>query len=107
MKRIAAAVGGLVWGVMLAWLSLYMASHVEWPTPKAQAIGCRELEHCPHAWWIYPLLFLALLWPSLSLATVNALAWKRWTLKRWATVVAAINVAGVLFYFAGYVVPVI
>lgn len=105
MKRLAVALGGFLWGLFLTWASLYTLSHMRWPVDNEPASGCRELDHCPTQWWTYPILFVLVFGPSMVFLTVNAVAWQRWPMRRWATVFASISVFAILFYLGGYLAP--
>lgn len=105
MKRFIAALTGTAFGLFASWFCLYVFSQIDWPRSDRPATGCNELSHCPVHWWTYPLFFGTLLGPSVLLGYVNALAWKRWTLRRWAWTFGALTVLLVLFYLLPYASP--
>lgn len=105
MKRFGVALAGFAFGLFLTWLCLYSFSRINWPVSSTPARGCYEIDHCPTHWWTYPTFFGTLLGPSLLFGFVNALAWKRWTLRRWAGGLAALTLLTVAFYLAGHVLP--
>ena len=101
MRRLAAALGGAIFGLFLTWVCLYGASRINWPTSTVPAQRCNEIGKCPTQWWTYPALFGTLLGPALFLGLINALAWRRWTVRRWAWTFGAFLALTVVFYFAG------
>lgn len=102
MKRFAAGLGGLLFGMLLSWASLYLLSRAGLQKSNVIPSGCGELEHCPHEWWAYPALFAFLLAPSIVFAVVNALALRRWTARRWLTVNLGFVGVTVAVYFMAY-----
>lgn len=105
MKRLAAALGGFFWGLFLTWASLYAFSHMRWPVDNEPASACRELDHCPAEWWTYPLLFFLFFGASIACSTINAIAWQRWPVRKWAIVISTISIFSILFHLSGYVAP--
>ncbi|UTV57555.1 hypothetical protein [Burkholderia arboris] len=105
MKRLAVAVPGFLWGVLVTWLSLYTFSRIHWPATPARSTGCNDMEHCaPHAMFIAGLLVLTL-WPSVVLALINALAYRRWSLRKWGVTFVAATLFVVLFHLGTYAAP--
>ena len=83
MKRLAAGVAGVVAGLFLTWLSLYAFSRVDWAASGKLATGCHEIDKCPMSWWAAGALLADLFGPALLLGALNAVAWRRWPLRRW------------------------
>ncbi|MBN3788723.1 hypothetical protein G3N94_17700 [Burkholderia sp. Ac-20353] len=105
MKRIGLATLGFVWGLLVTWAAVYTFSHMHWPTPPSHSTGCNDMEHCsPHAVFVMTTLGL-LLWPALAFCVLNAVAYKRWSNRKWGIVFAVGTLIVVLFYLASYAVP--
>ena len=105
MKRTGLALLGFVWGLLVTWASGYTFSHIHWPTPPSHSTGCNDLEHCgSHAAFFLVTLGL-LIWPAILFCVLNAVAYKRWSNRRWGTVFAVVTLFVVLFYLATYAVP--
>ena len=84
MKRLAAGLAGVVAGLFVTWLCLYAFSHVDWPASGKAATGCHEIDKCPMSWWADVALLADVFGPALLLGALNAVAWRRWPLRRWA-----------------------
>ncbi|AJY21883.1 putative membrane protein [Burkholderia ambifaria AMMD] len=106
MRRIAFAILGLVWGLLVAAACLYVFSHIPWPDAlQSRSTGCSDMEHCaPHAVYIATLL-ITTLWPSVVFATLNAFAYKRWSPRRWSIKFAAATLFVMLIYLLLHVAP--
>ncbi|KWB18666.1 hypothetical protein WL32_22285 [Burkholderia cepacia] len=105
MKRTGLALLGFVWGLLVTWASGYTFSHMHWPTPPPHSTGCNDLEHCgSHAAFFLVTLGL-LIWPAIVFCLLNAVAYKRWSNRKWGTVFAVATLLVVLFYLATYAVP--
>lgn len=102
MKRFAAGLGGLLFGLLLSWASLYLLSRAGFQQSNGIPSGCSELEHCPHEWWTYPAMFAFLLGPSVAFSVANAMAAGRWTARRWATINCGLVVATIAMYVVAY-----
>ncbi|WP_175745145.1 hypothetical protein [Burkholderia ambifaria] len=102
MKRLAATLGGFIWGLLATWASLYTFSRIRWPATPSHSTGCNDMEHCAsHAVFIVGLLALTL-WPSVLFAAINAFAYRRWSSRKWATVVVGATLFVVFFHLASY-----
>ncbi|VBB13833.1 hypothetical protein [Burkholderia stabilis] len=107
MKRLVVAVSGFIWGLLVAWASLYTFSRIHWPATPSHSTGCNDMEHCAsHTVFVAGLLALTM-WPSVVFAALNAFAYLRWSLRKWALVFGATTLFVVLFYLAPYAVPVL
>lgn len=105
MKRLAATLGGLIWGLLANWASLYTFSRIHWPVTPPHSTGCNDMEHCaPHAVFVVGLLALTL-WPSVLFAAINAFAYRRWSWRRWGIVFVATTLFVVFFHLASYAAP--
>ncbi|AOJ34960.1 hypothetical protein [Burkholderia metallica] len=105
MKRLAATLGGFIWGLLVTWASLYTFSRIHWPATPSHSTGCNDMEHCsPHGIFIVGLLALTL-WPSILFAVINAFAYRRWSARKWKVVFAATTLFVVLFHLASYAAP--
>jgi len=72
-------------GLLLTWLLLYAYSHMDLPAISDGASrGCRELGECPVSWWEGGLLLAYLLAPAFIFGSINAIAYKSWSRKKWA-----------------------
>ncbi|NIF42301.1 hypothetical protein F3J14_15680 [Burkholderia sp. Tr-862] len=102
MKRLAATLGGFIWGLLATWASLYTFSRIRWPATASHSSGCNDMEHCAsHALFMVGLLALTL-WPSVLFAVINAFAYRRWSSRKWATVVVVATLFVVFFHLASY-----
>ncbi|RXV67174.1 hypothetical protein D1006_17925 [Burkholderia stabilis] len=105
MKRLAGAVSGFAWGLLVTWVSLYTFSRIHWPATPSHSTGCNDMEHCaPHAVFITGLLALTL-WPSVTFAALNAFAYRRWSLRKWGLAFVATTLFVVSFHLATYAAP--
>ncbi|AOE90196.1 hypothetical protein ACPPTR_13435 [Ralstonia pseudosolanacearum] len=103
MKRIALAVLGFVWGLLVTWVSVYVFNHIHWPEVQSHATGCNDMEHCKsHTILIWGML-ATLLWPAVTFAILNAVAFRRWSGRKWGIAFVVLTVLVVLFYLAPYV----
>ena len=105
MKRFGIAFAGLAFGVFFTWLCLYGFSHINWPAPHTRPHGCYEIDHCAKHWWTYPAFFGSIFGPSLAFCLLNAIAWQRWTIRKWGWFFGAFVVLTALFYSAGFWAP--
>lgn len=105
MRRFFVALSGLAWGLLLTWLSLYTFSHLDWSTAHAQASGCSDMEHCSPRIVVLSALLGTLSTPALGFAILNAVAYRRWSTRKWAISFGVGSILVVLFYLAGFVVP--
>jgi len=105
MKRLAVAILGLTWGLLVTWASLYTFSHIHWPATPSHSTGCNDMEHCAsHTVFIVGLLALTL-WPSFVFATLNAFAYRRWSSRTWVVAFLAATLLVVIFHLASYAAP--
>ncbi|CAN0622484.1 protein of unknown function [Burkholderia multivorans] len=49
------------------------------------------------------MLFI-LLWPSVVFAALNAIAYRRWSLRKWCIAFAVVTLLAILFHLATYMV---
>lgn len=102
MKRIAFAVLGFVWGLLVTGASFYVFNRMDWPKPSLPAVGCGE--SCAfHVGLVATMLFI-LLWPSIACAVLNAIAYRRWSLRKWRIAFVIVTLLVILFHLATYVV---
>lgn len=102
MKRAAFSLAGVVYGLFLTWLCLYIFSHIEWPQSDKPATGCHELGECPVPWWSLALLFVDVLASPMLFGILNAVAWKRWSIYKWGWYFGGLTVATAAYRLAGY-----
>ncbi|WP_198118328.1 hypothetical protein [Massilia rhizosphaerae] len=103
MKRLAAGFSGIVFGLMLSWLCLYVFSRLNWPIPShVPTNDCSDLEHCPTSLATYVQLSATLFGPALLFGLLNAVGWKRLSLREWAVLSGVAVVSTIAFYLAGY-----
>lgn len=103
MKRIFAALLGLVVGLALTWFCLYALSHSDLQSRPAPS-GC-DVEHCG-PWWLGPLILVACILPSIGFSVAAYFAQARsWSIQRTAIVFALLVVGTVLFFVRPYVWP--
>ncbi|KVN33946.1 hypothetical protein WT11_15180 [Burkholderia stagnalis] len=105
MKRMALAVLGFAWGLLVTWATIYAVNHIHWPEVKSHATGCNDMEHCTsHAKFLWG-MFAMLLWPAITFAILNAVAYERWPGRRWGGAFFVVTLLAVLFYCKPYVAP--
>ncbi|HIC7211732.1 hypothetical protein [Burkholderia stabilis] len=105
MKRLALAMLGIAWGLLITWITIYILNQIHWPEVKSHATGCNDMEHCTsHAKFLWGMLAM-LLWPAVAFATLNVAAFKRWSGRRWRFTFIALTLFTILFYLAPYVAP--
>jgi hypothetical protein len=102
VKRIAVAMLGFGWGLLWTWLTLYVLSRVSWTHENLSASDCADMEHCSSR--LIALLSLAAVFlvPASAFASLNAIAYRRWSVRRWATLFFAASLLVFLFYLFGY-----
>jgi len=104
MRRFLAAAGGLVSGLLLTWLSLYVLSHAHLPRIglSLNRSGC-DVEHCGPE-WVLPAIAAFFLLPSIGFAVAGFRAVSRaWTLRKTAVVFGGLSVGTVLGFTVLYV----
>jgi hypothetical protein len=105
MKRIALVVLGFVWGLLVTWATVYVLNRIHWPEVKSHATSCNDMEHCTsHGKFLWGMLAM-LLWPAVAFAALNAMAFSRWSRRRWGVAFFALTFCAVLFYGKPYVAP--
>ncbi len=105
MKRMALAVLGFVWGLLITWATIYVLNHIHWTEMKSHATGCDDMEHCTsHTKFVWGML-ATLLWPAVVCAVLNAIAYKRWPGRYWRWAFFVVTLLAILFYGKPYVVP--
>ncbi|MFL9862798.1 hypothetical protein PQR67_01275 [Paraburkholderia fungorum] len=102
MRRAVVSFAGVIFGAFLTWFCLYMFSHIQWPKSNRVVEGCHELGKCAAQWWAMAGLFAYIFGPSLLLGSLNAIAWKRWRVRRWAAYFATATFGIVGLYLYGY-----
>ncbi|QTD92646.1 hypothetical protein [Burkholderia anthina] len=102
MKRLAISLCGFLFGLLVAWAFVYALSRVHLVKPDHIATGCHELDKCPTPWWIAPVLIAYFFGPAIAFGTLNAIAWKRWSIRTWALWSAAILFVTAALYIVDY-----
>ncbi|MGU7843320.1 hypothetical protein ACV22V_28070 [Burkholderia sp. AW33-5] len=77
---------------------MYTLSRVQWFKPDHIATGCHELGKCPTPWWVLPVLVSYFFGPAIAFGTLNAVAWKRWSARKWALWSVAILIVTATLY---------
>lgn len=103
MKRTGIAILGVIFGLFLTWLCLYVLSHIDWPPSNKVATGCHEIDKCPMPWWALPVIFTSVFGPAVVFGALNAVAWRRWTFSRWRWCFIASTLITIAYYAAGYI----
>jgi hypothetical protein len=80
VKRLAAGVAGVLYGLILMWLCLYATSHIE--RSGGVAHGCLDSDDCTVLDGLA--MTLIVFGPAVVFATMNAVAWSRWSIRTWA-----------------------
>lgn len=83
MKRLAAGIGGAVYGLMLTIACLYAVDVLGRRVPGGVASGCHELGKCPMSWLDTTLLALIAFGPSVLFVVLNMVAYRRFTIQSW------------------------
>lgn len=102
MRRIALVVLGFVWGLLVTGASFFVFNRIDWPKPSSPAVGCGE-SCASHMGLVATMLFI-LLWPSVVFAALNAIAYRRWSLRKWRIAFAVATLLAILFHLATYMV---
>ena len=104
MKRFAAALAGLVFGLLLTWACLYSLSHAHLPRIglRLNRSGC-DVEHCGPE-WVLPAIAAFFLLPSMGFAVAGFRSVSRaWSLRKTAVVFGWLSVGTVLGFTVLYV----
>jgi len=102
VRRLSATLAGLLAGLALTWLCLYVLSHANLPSPTV-ASGCGDAEHCDGRWWTGPLMIAVLLMPAAAFACAGYLAAsRRWSGRKVAAAFGLLASAMVLAVSALY-----
>ncbi|MBN9408752.1 MAG: hypothetical protein J0H69_06330 [Burkholderiales bacterium] len=102
MKRTVIVILGVAYGLFLTWICLYTLSHIDWPQSNQPATGCHEIDKCPMPWWAIPVLLAIIFGPTVVFGVLNALAWRRWTVQRWAWWFGGFTVLTIAHHSSGY-----
>ena len=102
VKRLAIALGGLIFGLFVSWAFMYAISHVHIARPDHIANSCNELGKCPTPWSAAPFVLAYLCGPAIAYCALNAVAWKRWTVRKWALWGVVILIVTAALYIADY-----
>lgn len=104
MRRFAITLSGTLGGLLLTWLYLDAYSLIRWPeTPGTPARGCYEIDKCPISWWQGLLFFSYLFAPAVFFGVVNAIAYRRWSCKKWSAALGIGTILAGLLYLEPYV----
>ncbi|CAN0624304.1 conserved membrane protein of unknown function [Burkholderia multivorans] len=105
MKRLAIAFFGFAWGLFITWAALYTFSRIHWPVTPSHMMGCSDMEHCaPHATYVTGLI-ATLLWPSIVFTALNAIAYRRWSSRKWGIAFVVVTLFVALLHLATYAIP--
>lgn len=110
MKRALVIASGFLCGVTLTWICLYVFSRFDWPVTWAIVrdgkSDCWDLEHCanPKA-TVYVYLTLFLLGPGIYFSAINGLAYRNWSLKKWAWFAGIGALLEITLYYLSYAGP--
>ena len=104
MRRVLGALAGMVVGLLLTWLCLYVFSNVSVSTSSVST-GCGDAEHCSSSWWVGPAHLSLLLLPSLA-CTISGYrsvsnCWPKWrVIATFGSVAIATAGAAAVLYLA-------
>ncbi|MBR8244323.1 hypothetical protein [Burkholderia multivorans] len=101
MKRMAFAVLGFVWGLLVTGASFYVFNRLDWAKPSRPAVGCGE--SCASLAGLVATMLFILLWPSIACAVLNAIAYRRWSVRKWCIAFVVVTLLAILFHLATYV----
>lgn len=105
MKRCVVSLAGIGYGLVITWACLIALSHFDWlRAPNKIAHGCHELGKCPFPWYNWPILYVVVFGPATVAAIINAYAWRRWSLQRWAYYTGSAMILCIALYFVATVV---
>jgi hypothetical protein len=82
VKRIAACMAGLLYGLLLTWLCLHLMSYIESIRPRAASHGCIDSEDCTVLDGVA--MTLIVFGPAVVFGVLNAAAWRRLPVRKWA-----------------------
>jgi hypothetical protein len=88
-----------VYGVLLTWLCLRVASLTGWPVQHS----C-ELGHCAEKWWTGWAIFGYVFGLPIMLGALNFVAWRSWPAQRWAGWFVSLTLLIAVLHLAGRVV---
>ncbi|TCW82143.1 hypothetical protein C5O80_20825 [Burkholderia sp. SRS-46] len=90
--------------MLFTWLCLYAYSHIQWSDISYNSRhGCHELGKCPVAWWEGALLIAYVFAPAFLFGTLNAIAYKRWSRRKWTLSLGIGTVLASMLYLEPYV----
>lgn len=104
MKRAVICFAGFAYGVLLTWLCLYVVSRMEWSGRASCAGDCCEIGHCQAQWWAAAAILAYLLGFPTLLGLLNAVAWGRWSTRRWAWWFASLTSLTVILHFSARII---
>jgi hypothetical protein len=105
VKRFVVSLGGIGYGLAITWACLATLSRYDWfRDPHKIAHGCHELGKCAFPWYNWLILYLLIFGPATLAAGVNAYAWQRWPLMRWAYCTGGAMILCVALYFVGAII---
>jgi uncharacterized membrane protein (DUF2068 family) len=102
VKRIAVTMLGFGWGLFLTWFTLYILSRVDWQHGSSSVSSCADMEHCSSRLMTLSSLAAVFFVPAVAFASLNAIAYGRWSVTRWLAFFSAGSFLIFLFYLAGY-----
>jgi hypothetical protein len=99
------SLGGFVYGFGLTLVCLSVLTHFHWTRQHDRiATGCNEIGKCLFPWWGWLFLISYFFGPAVILATISAVAWRRWSVGKWACSCFGVTVLVLALYAADYFV---
>lgn len=99
MKRLMVSLAGFGCGMVFTWACFLLLDRFGWfRDPHKIAHGCHELGKCAFSWYNWPILYVLVLGPATLATVINAYAWQRWPIKRWAYCTGAAMILWALLY---------
>lgn len=102
VNRLVISLCGLLFGLLVTWVFIYTFSHLYWVVPNHIATDCHELGKCATPWWVAPVLISYSFGPAIAFCALNAVAWRRWPVRKWALWGVAILAVTATLYLADY-----
>lgn len=105
MKRFAVSLAGFGYGLVFTWTCFIVLSGLDWFRDPHQIVhGCHESGKCATPWYNWPILYLVIFGPATLATAINAYAWRRWPVARWAYCTGGAMILCAALYFVSSIV---
>ena len=101
MKQAAVGIAGFLYGLVLSFVYVFVASHYNWSPTDKMSVSCY-----PNDCGIFSRVALVLdvCAPILIFTVLNVVAWKRWPAKRWLIYFGCATTVICAYWLIGYVI---